>query len=308
MRLVPEPAPPRSPPASPRRPAPSSRRRSRKRRPVRRRPLRRPHLGPGRDRREHRLGRRRPDAGQEPQHPEPRHPVARVLRQPQHRHQVLDVRRLEELQPAELHERDVPPHQLDLQRPAVVRGAEEHRLRLQRHPRAPAPPAPRRRRSPPAPPRRSPSPAAAAPADLRSVHSSLANRSPASPITAFAAARIGARRAVVALERHHPRRRLEPPGKVEDVAHLRRPEPVDRLRVVAHHRHAPAVGLQRRRGSPPAAGWCPGTRRPAHGRTPPRARPPPPGRRASRPSRAAGRRSRARAPPASPRRSRRRAP
>ena len=105
--------------------------------------------------------------------------------------QVLDVRRLEELQPAELHERDVPPHQLHLQRPAVVRRAEEHRLRLQRHPALPlrqhlaadvsacaasSITVTSRGRS----------------ADLRSVHSSLANRSPASPITAFAAARIGA--------------------------------------------------------------------------------------------------------------------
>ena len=42
--------------------------------------------------------------------------------------------RVEELQPAELDEGDVAPGELDLQRSRVVRGAEEHRLLLQRHP------------------------------------------------------------------------------------------------------------------------------------------------------------------------------
>ena len=41
------------------------------------------------------------------------------------------MRSVEELQATELHERDVAPRQLELQRRAVVRGAEEDRLRLQ---------------------------------------------------------------------------------------------------------------------------------------------------------------------------------
>ena len=52
----------------------------------------------------------------------------------QQRQQVLDVRGLQELQAAELHERDVAPRQLQLERGAVVRGAEQHRLPLQRQP------------------------------------------------------------------------------------------------------------------------------------------------------------------------------
>ena len=53
------------------------------------------------------------------------------------------------------------------------------------------------------------------------------------------------RRAVVALQREHPRRRREARRKVEDVAHFGGAERVDRLRVVAHHREAAPVGLER---------------------------------------------------------------
>ena len=74
------------------------------------------------------LGGRRADAGQQLQHPEAGHPVARVLREAQDREHVLDVRRLEELQPAELHEGDVAPGELQLELGAVVRGPEQHRL------------------------------------------------------------------------------------------------------------------------------------------------------------------------------------
>ena len=63
--------------------------------------------------------------------PEARDAVARVLGEAQQRQQVLDVRRVEEFQAAELHERDVAPGQLDLERAAVVRGPEQHRLLLQ---------------------------------------------------------------------------------------------------------------------------------------------------------------------------------
>ena len=81
---------------------------------------------------EHALRRRRPDAGQELQHAEAGDAVARVLDEAQQRQHVLDVRGVEELQPAELDERNVAAGQLDLERAAVVRGAEQHRLLLQR--------------------------------------------------------------------------------------------------------------------------------------------------------------------------------
>ena len=50
---------------------------------------------------------------------------------------VLDVRRVEEFEAAEFHERDVAPGQLQFERRAVVRGAEQHRLRFQRRARFP---------------------------------------------------------------------------------------------------------------------------------------------------------------------------
>ena len=81
------------------------------------------------------LRRDRPDPRQELQDPEARQPVARVLGEAQQREQVLDVCGLEELQAAELHERDVAPGELELERTAVVGGAKEDRLRLQGGPR-----------------------------------------------------------------------------------------------------------------------------------------------------------------------------
>jgi hypothetical protein len=62
---------------------------------------------------------------------EARHTVAQVLRPAQYRQHVLHVRCFEKLQPAELHERNVPARQFDLQPHAVMRSAEQHRLRLQ---------------------------------------------------------------------------------------------------------------------------------------------------------------------------------
>ena len=51
--------------------------------------------------------------------------------EPQQRQHVLDVGGVEELQSAELDERDVAARQFDFERTAVVRGAEQHRLLLQ---------------------------------------------------------------------------------------------------------------------------------------------------------------------------------
>ena len=53
------------------------------------------------------------------------------------------------------------------------------------------------------------------------------------------------RRAIIAVERDDARRRRELVGKVEDVAHGRGAERVDRLGVVADHRQAAASGLER---------------------------------------------------------------
>ena len=77
----------------------------------------------------------RAEAGQELQEAKAGDAVARVLGQAKAREHVLDVGGLEEFQAAEFHERDVAPRQLELERGAVMRGAEEHRLRLERHAR-----------------------------------------------------------------------------------------------------------------------------------------------------------------------------
>ena len=139
MRLVPQPHPLHLRRPS-RAPAAQVAGKRREVRPVGRRPRRRP---PGRERRaglrplrqpvEHLRRVRRADAGEKLQHAEARHPVARVLGEAQQRQHVLHVRRIEELEPAVLDERDVAPGQLDLELAAVMGGAEEHRLLLQRH-------------------------------------------------------------------------------------------------------------------------------------------------------------------------------
>src|SRR5690349_1288084 len=77
------------------------------------------------------LCRGRSHTRQQLQEPETRDPVAWVLGEAQQGEQIFDMRGVEELQPTEFHERDVPPGQLDLQRTAVVRRPEENRLLLQ---------------------------------------------------------------------------------------------------------------------------------------------------------------------------------
>ena len=64
------------------------------------------------------------------------------------------------------------------------------------------------------------------------------------PITALAAVRIGLRRAIIAVERDDACGRRKLLGKVEDVAHRRGAERVDRLGVVADDRQAAAAGLE----------------------------------------------------------------
>ena len=72
------------------------------------------------------------DAGQQLQDAEAGDAVARIFREPEDRKHILDVGGVEEFQAAEFHERDVAARQLDLQRTAVMRRAEEHRLLFQR--------------------------------------------------------------------------------------------------------------------------------------------------------------------------------
>ena len=134
--------------------------------------------------------------------------VARVLRPAQQRQHVLDVRRLEELQAAELDERDVAPRQLELERGAVVRRC------------GTAPPAASAR----APPsrcsqhlRRRPSAPASASsatvtrlrlaADARSLHSVLGEALGGERDHRVGGVQDRLRRAVVALERDDARRR-----------------------------------------------------------------------------------------------------
>ena len=99
--------------------------------------------------------------GQELQDPERGDLVARVLGPAQEREHVLDVRRLEEAQPAVLDERDAAPGQLDLEHGAVVGGPEQHGLLAQRHPGLAVARARGRPRGRPGPPRRAPAPAPA---------------------------------------------------------------------------------------------------------------------------------------------------
>lgn len=62
----------------------------------------------------------------------PAHPVGYVLRPAQYGKHVLDVRRLDEFEAAELDEGNIAPGQLDFQHGAVMRGAEQDRLLFQR--------------------------------------------------------------------------------------------------------------------------------------------------------------------------------
>ena len=188
--------------------------------------------------------RRGTDARKEARGAEARHPVARIVGPPQHRQRVLDVRRFQELESAVLHERNVAPGELELQLRAVAPAPEQHRLRLERH---------------------------ALLALLEHVlgHAArligfVADRDEARPrrpdtlgpqilgeaLPREADHRVGGiedrlRRAIVALERHHARGRRELLRKVEDVAHRRGPKRIDRLRIVADDREAPAIRLHR---------------------------------------------------------------
>src|SRR5690606_7479821 len=76
---------------------------------------------------------RRPEAAHQLQCAKRRDRVAPVRGPAQHREQVLDVRRLEELQATVLDERNVAAHEFDLERGTVMRTAKEHRLALKQY-------------------------------------------------------------------------------------------------------------------------------------------------------------------------------
>ncbi len=183
------------------------------------------------------------DARQHLQHPKTRHAVARILDPAQHRERVLHVCGFEKLEPAVFHEGNVAADELDLQRRAVGRGAEQHRLLLQGHARL----APRQHRL----------------HDERRLLRLVAHAHQLRPFlrAALAPQRLGValrgardhaigggenglRRAVVAFERNDVRRRIELLREIEDVAHGRAAEGIDRLRVVADHGHALPIRLQ----------------------------------------------------------------
>src|SRR5258705_127235 len=67
------------------------------------------------------------DAREQHQQAVPAHLIARILENAQERENILDVRRLEKLEPAPFLERDLPVRQLDLQIGRHVTGAKQHR-------------------------------------------------------------------------------------------------------------------------------------------------------------------------------------
>jgi len=95
------------------------------------RPRRRELAAGGAERLEERRRRLRPDAGDEAEHAQAGHGVARVLGEAQKRHEVFDVRHLDEAQPAVLVKGDVAARELHLQRHRMVLGAEQHGLLLE---------------------------------------------------------------------------------------------------------------------------------------------------------------------------------
>ena len=72
-------------------------------------------------------------AGKELDETKARYPIAQVLSPAQEGKDILDMRRFEELQAAVLYERNIASGQFDLERAAVMRGAEQHRLLFQRN-------------------------------------------------------------------------------------------------------------------------------------------------------------------------------
>ena len=77
------------------------------------------------------LRRGRADPGHQLHHPESGDAVARILDKAQQSQHVLDVGRIQEFEPAELHERNVAAGEFHFERSAMVRGAKQDRLLFQ---------------------------------------------------------------------------------------------------------------------------------------------------------------------------------
>ena len=172
------------------------------------------------------------------------HAIAQIFRPAQECEHVLDVGGLQELEAAELDERNVAAGELDLERGAVMRGAEQHGLRLEddaafavlqdlfrRIARLLGLVAHAHELRPLG--RRAVRPQVLGEALLGEIDDGVGRRED------------GLGRAVVALERDDLGARTEVTGKIENVAHGRGAKRVDRLGVVADHGEALAVRLER---------------------------------------------------------------
>ena len=195
--------------------------------------------------------------------PKSRDAVARVLDEAEHRQHILDMRGIEKLEPAELHERDISPGQFDLQRATVMRCAEQYRLLLEHGPGL-----------------------AALEHPLDNIAglvgliehryklrpgggSSLGPEVLGEAFTgelddAVGGGKNGLRRAVVAIQRDDGGWRIELAGEVENVAHGCRAKRIDRLGVVTDHGETPASEPT---GSRTAGGSYPGTHQPGYDRS-----------------------------------------
>ena len=170
----------------------------------------------------------RPDAGQQLNDAETGDAVARIFGKPQQRQHVLDVCGFKEFQPAKFDEWDVAAGQFDLERTAVVRGAKQYGLRFEREPRLAA---------------------LQNPLDhVARLVGFVAHADDFGPLGGFALrpqvfgeAFFGKtdhgirrredrlRRAIILLQRHDLGPRREVTRKVEDIAHRRGAERIDRL-------------------------------------------------------------------------------
>ena len=169
--------------------------------------------------------------------------VARVFRPAEHGNNVLDVAGFQELEAAELDEGNIPPDELDLELARVVRCAEEDGLVVQFHARFPVGENAldheldlsdliRHHRQERAP--------AVGPGGEQGLGEALAGLGD----DAVAGLQDGLGRPVVLFQAYHLGRRVEAAGEIEDVAHRRRAEGVDRLGVIADDGDTGAVGLQ----------------------------------------------------------------
>src|SRR5580704_16268871 len=175
---------------------------------------------------------------------EARHPVARILRKPQHRQHVLDVRAVEKLQTAELDEGNVAAGELHFERAAVVRSPEQHGLLLQQSADLPVlqhaldDVARLVRLVANADELRTFGRLTFRPQILGEAFSGEINH-------AVGGGKDGLRRTIIAIERDDVRRRAEMVRKIENVAHRGSAERIDRLCVVADNGKAADSGLER---------------------------------------------------------------